>query len=100
MIRINLLGAPKPKNKRGSAVASAPAMEFGEVGSPMVKILLALVLAIGFSAGGTGTVLIVRRKTSTQKRKSQNSRTASFQSSRPNIWSARSRQTTTSAAWM
>jgi len=51
MIRINLLGAPKPKNKRGSAVASAPAMEFGEVGSPMVKILIALVLAIGFSAG-------------------------------------------------
>ena len=51
MIRINLLGAPKPKNKRGSAGASAPAMEFGEVGSPMVKILIALVLAIGFSAG-------------------------------------------------
>src|ERR1041385_3945213 len=47
MIRINLLGAPKPKSKRGSAVAAAPAMEFGDVGSPLVKVLVAVVLAAG-----------------------------------------------------
>ena len=51
MIRINLLGLSKPKSKRGSAVASAPTMEFGEVGSPMVKVLVAVILAIGFNGG-------------------------------------------------
>jgi Tfp pilus assembly protein PilN len=50
MIRINLLGAPKPKSKRGrGAVVTAPAIEIGEVGSPMVKVLVAIVLAIGLN---------------------------------------------------
>lgn len=45
MIRINLLGAPKPKNKRGGGAASAAAvMEVGEVGSPKLKVLIVLVL--------------------------------------------------------
>jgi len=43
MIRINLLGAPKPKNKRGS-VSVPNVMEMGEPGSPKVKILLLLLL--------------------------------------------------------
>jgi len=47
MIRINLLGTPKPKNKRSRVAISAPAMELGEVGSPAMKILVALVLAAG-----------------------------------------------------
>ncbi len=50
MIRINLLASPKPKSKRGSAAAAAPSLEFGEVGSPKVKILLALVLFAGWNA--------------------------------------------------
>ena len=50
MIRINLLGTPKPKNKRSRVAISAPAMELGEVGSPAMKILVALVLAAGFNA--------------------------------------------------
>jgi Tfp pilus assembly protein PilN len=50
MIRINLLGTPKPKNKRSRAAIAAPAMELGEVGSPAMKILVALVLAAGFNA--------------------------------------------------
>ena len=45
MIRINLLGAPKPKNKRGSAVSAAAVMEVGDVGSPKLKLLLVLVVA-------------------------------------------------------
>jgi Tfp pilus assembly protein PilN len=49
MIRINLLGTPKPKNKRSRAAIAAPAMELGEVGSPAMKILVALVLAAGFN---------------------------------------------------
>jgi len=44
MIRINLLGAPKPKNKR-SSVSVPNVMEMGEPGSPKVKILVLLVLA-------------------------------------------------------
>jgi Tfp pilus assembly protein PilN len=44
MIRINLLGAPKPKNKRAAASAAA-VMEMGEVGSPKLKVLLVVVLA-------------------------------------------------------
>ena len=47
MIRINLLGTPKPKNKRSRVAISAPAVELGEVGSPAMKILVALVLAAG-----------------------------------------------------
>ena len=50
MIRINLLGTPKPKNKRSRVAISAPAMELGEVGSPAMKILVALVLAGGLNA--------------------------------------------------
>jgi Tfp pilus assembly protein PilN len=46
MIRINLLGTPKPKNKR-SAAPSMPAIEIGDVGSPMVKVLVAVLLAAG-----------------------------------------------------
>ena len=43
MIRINLLGTPKPKNRRPGAPA-APAIEIGDVGSPMVKVLVAILL--------------------------------------------------------
>lgn len=47
MIRINLLGAPKPKSKRGSSAAAAPALEIGNVGSPLVKVLVAVALLAG-----------------------------------------------------
>jgi Tfp pilus assembly protein PilN len=45
MIRINLLGAPKPKSKRGASPAVT--LEIGEPGSPKVKIFLMLALAAG-----------------------------------------------------
>ena len=48
MIRINLLEAPKPKNKR-SAMPAMPAMEVGNVGSPRVKVLMAIGLAAIFN---------------------------------------------------
>jgi Tfp pilus assembly protein PilN len=47
MIRINLLGVPKPKSKRARVAVAAPTMEFGEVGSPLVKVLVALALTAG-----------------------------------------------------
>jgi len=43
MIRINLLGAPKPKNKRSSVPTVT--LEMGEPGSPKIKILIVLLLA-------------------------------------------------------
>jgi len=48
MIRINLLGTSKPKNRR-SAGPAAPTIEVGDVGSPKVKVLVALMLAVAFN---------------------------------------------------
>src|SRR6266567_5279721 len=48
MIRINLLGTSKPKNRRSSG-PSAPTIEVGDVGSPKVKVLVALMLAVAFN---------------------------------------------------
>src|SRR6478752_10265332 len=48
MSRINLLEAPKPKNKR-SAMPSMPTMEVGDVGSPRLKVLIAFGLAAAFN---------------------------------------------------
>ncbi|HXX27722.1 MAG TPA: PilN domain-containing protein [Terriglobales bacterium] len=45
MIRINLLGAPKPKSKRSASPAVT--LEIGQPGSPKVKILIMLALAAG-----------------------------------------------------
>jgi Tfp pilus assembly protein PilN len=46
MIRINLLAASKAKRKGGGGnPSSAPSMDVGSVGSPMMKILLVLVIA-------------------------------------------------------
>src|SRR5207244_13590641 len=44
MIRINLLGTQKGKNKR-SAASAAAVMEVGDVGSPKMKVLVVLALA-------------------------------------------------------
>ncbi|HEY4053053.1 MAG TPA: PilN domain-containing protein [Terriglobales bacterium] len=48
MIRINLLGTSKSKNRRPGAPA-APAIEIGDVGSPMVKVLVAVALTIAIN---------------------------------------------------
>lgn len=50
MIRINLLGQARPKNKRAAASAAA-VMEMGEVGSPKLKIILIVLLAGTLNAG-------------------------------------------------
>jgi Tfp pilus assembly protein PilN len=42
MIRINLLGAPKPKNKRSAVPAVT--LDMGEPGSPKIKILIVLLV--------------------------------------------------------
>jgi len=48
MIRINLLGTPKAKNKRGASSAM-PTMEVGDAGSPKMKVLVVLALAAALS---------------------------------------------------
>jgi Tfp pilus assembly protein PilN len=50
MIRINLLGAQKGKQKR-SAASAAAVMEVGDVGSPKLKVLVVLVLAALVNVG-------------------------------------------------
>ena len=47
MIRINLLGTTKPKTRR--AAMAAPTMEIGSVGSPTVKVLVAIALTLGIN---------------------------------------------------
>jgi type IV pilus assembly protein PilN len=48
MIRINLLGAPKPKSSKKSVAVSMPSVDMGSVGSPllMVAAALAVVMAV------------------------------------------------------
>ena len=50
MIRINLLGAPKPKGKKGPAV-SMPAFEFGNLGGPVVQVAAVLLIAGAVNGG-------------------------------------------------
>jgi len=51
MIRINLLGAPKPKSKHSGVSSSMPSIEVGNAGSPTLKVLVVLVLAGAVNAG-------------------------------------------------
>src|SRR2546430_11643585 len=50
MIRINLLGTPKSKNKR-SAASTVAAMDMGDVGSPAMKVAVAAALLVGVNLG-------------------------------------------------
>lgn len=47
MIRINLLGAPKPKNKR--SVVPTVSLDMGESGSPRSKVLIIVALVAGLN---------------------------------------------------
>src|SRR5258708_31276642 len=44
MIRINLLGSPKPKGKKGPAF-NMPSFEVGNLGGPLVQVAAVLVVA-------------------------------------------------------
>jgi Tfp pilus assembly protein PilN len=50
MIRINLLGSPKPKGKKNSAV-SMPSFELGNLGGPLVQVAAVLLIAGALNAG-------------------------------------------------
>jgi type IV pilus assembly protein PilN len=50
MIRINLLGAPKPKGKKNVAV-SMPSFELGNLGGPMVQVAAVLLIAGALNFG-------------------------------------------------
>ncbi len=51
MIKINLLENSKGKGKRGGASVAMPTMEFGDMGSPKLKVLVVIVLAGLFNLG-------------------------------------------------
>ncbi len=44
MIRINLLGAPKPKSGKKSVAVSMPSVDVGNVGSPLLQIVAVLAI--------------------------------------------------------
>jgi Tfp pilus assembly protein PilN len=50
MIRINLLGSPKPKGKKGPAF-NMPSFEVGNLGGPLVQVAAVLVIAGALNAG-------------------------------------------------
>jgi Tfp pilus assembly protein PilN len=50
MIRINLLGSPKPKGKKGPAF-NMPSFEFGNLGGPMIQVAAVLLIAGALNAG-------------------------------------------------
>ena len=50
MIRINLLGSPKPKGKKGPAI-SMPSFELGNLGGPMIQVAAVLLIAGALNAG-------------------------------------------------
>jgi type IV pilus assembly protein PilN len=50
MIRINLLGSPKPKGKKGPAV-SMPSFDLGNLGGPLVQVAAVLLIAGALNFG-------------------------------------------------
>jgi Tfp pilus assembly protein PilN len=50
MIRINLLGSPKPKGKKGPALGM-PSFEVGNLGGPMIQVAAVLLIAGAVNAG-------------------------------------------------
>ena len=60
MIRINLLGQSKSKNKRGAPTSMA-VMEVGDPGSPKMKVLVVLVLAGLLNVGYWYRLDVVKR---------------------------------------
>ena len=50
MIRINLLGSPKPKGKKSPAV-SMPSFDLGNLGGPLVQVAAVLLIAGALNAG-------------------------------------------------
>jgi Tfp pilus assembly protein PilN len=50
MIRINLLGSPKPKGKKSVGV-SMPSLDLGNLGGPIVQVAAVLVVAGAINAG-------------------------------------------------
>jgi Tfp pilus assembly protein PilN len=50
MIRINLLGSPKPKGKKSAAV-NMPSFEFGNLGGPVIQVAAVLLIAGALNGG-------------------------------------------------
>jgi Tfp pilus assembly protein PilN len=50
MIRINLLGSPKPKGNKGPAF-NMPSFEVGNLGGPMIQVAAVLLIAGALNAG-------------------------------------------------
>ena len=44
MIRINLLGAPKPKSGKKSVAVSMPRIDLGSVGTPLLQVVVVLAI--------------------------------------------------------
>jgi len=96
MIRINLLGAPKPKNKR-SAVPTV-SLEMGEPGSARSKVLI-MVALVAIANWAYWNRLDKQSKAIARNMQLAEQKNRELQMSRPATWSGNARPITTSAAW-
>ena len=51
MIRINLLGSPKPKGQDRRPAISMPSFELGNLGGPLMQVAAVLLIAGALNAG-------------------------------------------------
>ena len=98
MIRINLLGSPKPKGKKGPAI-SMPSFELGNLGGPVVQVAAVLLIAGALNYGYWYQLDREKKSIEVQSRL-RNKRIANWLTSRCGIWSGRSKPILTSAVWM
>ncbi len=73
MIRINLLGAPKPKSGKKGAAVNMPTMDMGNAGTPLLKVAAALLIfglvngAIWYQADREKKVIAAQMRIAEQK---------------------------------
>ena len=96
MIRINLLGTPKPKGKRGGVVV--PDIQVGVGISPLFKAV-AVVAVVALLNAGYWYRLDKEKHRIAEQMAPLFARTRSCHRSRPVTWSASARLKCTSAAW-
>ena len=100
MIRINLLGAPKPKgsSKKASAV-TVPSIDTGSLFGPALKVAAVLIIAGVFNTAYWYQLDREKKSIDAQMRQAE-ARTANWPISKRSIWNGKDRPTPTSAALM
>src|SRR5262249_16664553 len=98
MIRINLLGTPKPKSKRGGGSAAVVDVNVGGGINPLIKGVVAVVIVEQGNAAN-GYRLNSKKEKLRSRWQLRNARTRSCRRSKRDIWNDSARRRLTSGAW-